>query len=205
MRQHVSVFHGAIGHAGDRSDHRGNSDELLVLRVAAGNRLAMQVLFARHHARVYRFVLRLLGSQATAQDVTADVFLSVWQQAGRFQARASFSTWLLAIARNKALSELRRCRHLRHGEYDPEMADPSDGPEVTCAINRRAELLRKCLGRLSREHREIVDLVYYHERSVQEVADILDIPRSTVRTRMFYARRKLAQLLASQGVARGAL
>jgi RNA polymerase sigma-70 factor (ECF subfamily) len=87
---------------------KDNSDEALVAKIASGNRLAMQVLFARHHARIYRFVLRLLGSEALAEDATSEVFLDVWRQAQRFEARSTVTTWLLAIARYKALDELRR-------------------------------------------------------------------------------------------------
>src|SRR5712691_11401198 len=91
-----------------RPKKQDNSDETLIGKVAAGNRLAMQVLFARHHTRVYRFILRLVGNAAVAEDLTSEVFLSVWRQADRFEARSALSTWLLAIARYKALAELRR-------------------------------------------------------------------------------------------------
>jgi len=69
---------------------------------------ADEALFARHHTRIYRFVLRMVGDNALAEDLTSDVFLSVWQQAHRFEARSAVTTWLLAIARYKALAELRR-------------------------------------------------------------------------------------------------
>src|SRR5204862_1767546 len=97
----------AAGRAGKAQDH-DTSDPALIAKIAAGNRIAMQVLFARHHARVYRFILRLLGGEAVAEDLTSEVFLDVWRQAHRFEARSSVSTWLLAIARYKALAELRR-------------------------------------------------------------------------------------------------
>ena len=84
------------------------ADEALIAKIAAGNRLAMQALFARHHTRIYRFVLRMVGDNALAEDLTSEVFLSVWQQAHRFEARSAVTTWLLAIARYKALAELRR-------------------------------------------------------------------------------------------------
>src|SRR5947209_14015338 len=84
------------------------SDDALIQRIAGGDRLAMQVLFARHHVRVYRFVLRLVRNEATAEDLISEVFLDVWRQAGRFEGRAAVSTWLLAIARFKALSVMRR-------------------------------------------------------------------------------------------------
>ena len=86
------------------------ADELLIGRIAQGDRLAMQVLFARHHVRIYRFVLRLLRDEMAAEDVIGEVFLDVWRQASRFEGRSAVSTWLIAIARFKALSMLRKRR-----------------------------------------------------------------------------------------------
>src|SRR5712691_8666232 len=174
---------------------KDNSDEALIAKIASGSRLAIQVLFARHHARIYRFVLRLLGSEALAEDITSEVFLGVWRQAHRFEARSAVTTWLLAIARYKALAELRRRTDLSSDEENVEISDPADDPKAAFEIKHRGEILRKCLARLSREHREIIDLVYYHEKSVQEVAEIVGIPGDTVKTRMFYARKKLSKLL----------
>jgi RNA polymerase sigma-70 factor, ECF subfamily len=179
---------------------RDHSDEALIEKVAAGNRLAMQVLFARHHVRVYRFVLRMVGNDAVAEDVTSEAFLSVWRQAYRFEARSAVTTWILAIARYKALAELRRRGEAPGDEESADASDPADDPEVAFQNKHRGEILRRCLTQLSREHREIIDLVYYHEKSVQEVAEILDIPGNTVKTRMFYARRKLSELLEAQGI-----
>jgi RNA polymerase sigma-70 factor (ECF subfamily) len=160
----------------------------------------MQVLFARHHARVYRFILRLLGSEAVAEDLTSEVFLGVWRQADRFEARSSVMTWLLAIARYKALAELRRRPEASSNAASAESIDPTDDPEANFEIKHRGEILRNCLTRLSPRHREIIDLVYYHEKSVQEAAAILGVPGNTVKTRMFHARKKLSELLVAQGV-----
>ena len=110
-------------HAGG---HRGLADERLVARVAAGDRLAMEALYARHHLLIYRFVLRLVNDAATAEDLTSDVFLDVWKQAGRFEGRSQVSTWMLAIARYKAMSTLRRqaddprCAHQHGTENDDD-------------------------------------------------------------------------------------
>jgi RNA polymerase sigma-70 factor, ECF subfamily len=179
-------------------------DDVLIRRIAQGDRLAMQLLFARHHVRVYRFVLRLVGDTGTAEDVVSEVFLDVWRQADRFEERSAVSTWLLAIARFKALSTLRK---RPEAGLDEETAatieDTSDDPEVVAQKTDKTEILRKCLAMLSPEHREIVDLVYYHEKSVEEVAAIVKIPENTVKTRMFYARKKLAELLKAAGVERG--
>lgn len=177
-----------------------DTDAALIAKVAAGNRLAMQVLFARHHARVYRFILRLLGSEPAAEDLTSEVFLDVWRQAHRFEARSSVTTWLLAIARYKALAELRRRPELGCEEAAAQASDPADDPEASFAIKHRGEIVRDCLGRLSRRHREVIDLVYYHGKSVQEAAAILGIPGNTVKTRMFHARKNLSELLAARGV-----
>jgi RNA polymerase sigma-70 factor (ECF subfamily) len=181
-----------------------SSDDVLIARIASGDRLAMQVLFARHHVRVYRFVLRLVRNEATAEDLISEVFLDVWRQAGKFEGRSAVSTWMLSIARFKALSALRR---KPEQELDDETAaaieDQADDPEVTLAKKDKGAALRHCLTALSAEHREVVDLVYYHEKSVEEVARIVGIPEATVKTRMFYARKKLSELLKEQGIDRG--
>jgi RNA polymerase sigma-70 factor (ECF subfamily) len=183
---------------------QATSDEVLIGRIASGDRLAMQVLFARHHVRVFRFVLRLARDEAGAEDLISEVFLDVWRQAGKFEGRSAVSTWLLAIARFKALSALRRRTDV---ELDDETAeaieDSSDTPEVTLEKKDKSAVIRKCLEKLSAEHREIIDLVYYHEKSVEEVALIVGIPENTVKTRMFYARKRLADLLKASGIERG--
>jgi RNA polymerase sigma-70 factor, ECF subfamily len=114
------------------------------------------------------------------------------------------STWMLAIARFKALSALRR---RPDQELDEETAgaieDPSDDPGIVLEKKDKSGTIRKCLAGLSADHREIIDLVYYHEKSVEEVAVIVGIPENTVKTRMFYARKKLAELLKAAGIERG--
>ena len=179
-------------------------DDLLIGRIAQGDRGAMQVLYGRHHVRVFRFGLRLVRSEQIAEDLISEVFLDVWRQAGKFEGRSSVSTWLLGITRFKALSALRK---RRDAELNEEAAnaieDESDDPEVVVQKKDTGAVLRKCLMALSAEHREIVDLVYYHEKSVEEVAGIVGIPENTVKTRLFYARRKLAELLKAAGVERG--
>jgi RNA polymerase sigma-70 factor (ECF subfamily) len=181
-----------------------SSDEVLIARIAGGDRLAMQVLFARHHVRAYRFVLRLVRNEATAEDLISEVFLGIWRQAGKFEGRSAVSTWMLSIARFKALSALRKRPEM---ELDDETAerieDQADDPETALAKKDKGVLLRECLTGLSTEHREIVDLVYYHEKSVEEVAGIVGIPEATVKTRMFYARKKLSELLKARGIDRG--
>jgi RNA polymerase sigma-70 factor, ECF subfamily len=168
------------------------SDEALVERIAAGDQLAMQALFVRHRMPVYRWLLRFVTDQTLAEDLLSEVFLDVWRQAGRFEGRSSFSTWMLSIARFKALSARRRRTEAELDErIETTVADPANDPEAVLQENERSELVRQAC-RLSQEHREIIDLVYYHEKSVDDCAQILGIPAATVKTRMFYARKKLA-------------
>jgi RNA polymerase sigma-70 factor (ECF subfamily) len=180
---------------------QATSDEALIARIASGDRLAMEVLFARHHVRIYRFVLRLVRDQWKAEDLISEVFLDVWRQADRFEGRSTVSTWLLAIARFKALSSLRR-KPEEGLDEDAALAieDLADNPEDILEKKDRSAVIRKCLMGLSAEHREIIDLVYYHEKSVEEVAKIVGIPENTVKTRMFYARKKLAEMLKAAGL-----
>lgn len=125
--------------------------------------------------------------------------------AGR-QVRRPIRRFHLA-AGNYAVQGPSALRRRKDGELDDEAAnaieDTSDDPEVAVQKKDTSEALRKCLTALSSEHREIVDLVYYHEKSVEEVAEIVGIPENTVKTRLFYARKKLADLLKAAGIERG--
>ena len=173
-----------------------SSGETLIRRIAGGDQLAMRTLFARHRVAIYRWLLRIVHDETLAEDLLSEVFLDVWRQAASFEGRASVSTWLLAIARYKALSARRR---RTDAELDDELAsslaDPADDPELVLQKKNRAEVLRQSLARLSPEHGEVIDLVYYHGKSVKEVAEIVGISEATVKTRMFYARKKLAELV----------
>jgi RNA polymerase sigma-70 factor (ECF subfamily) len=96
----VSAFAVTVG--------KSSSDENLVKQIAVGSKPAMQVLFARHRTHVYRWLPRFVSNETLAEDLLSEVFLDVWRQAGRFQCRSSVSTWLMSIARHKALLARRR-------------------------------------------------------------------------------------------------
>jgi RNA polymerase sigma-70 factor (ECF subfamily) len=178
------------------------SDEALIGAIAGGDRRAMQALYLRHKVRVYRFVLRLIGDAALAEDIVSEVFLDVWRQADGFKAKSRVSTWLLAIARYKALSAQRGRSHeqLDDGAADA-IADPADDAETVVDRQDRSTIVRQCLSQLSAIHREVLDLVYYHEKSVDEVAEIVGVSAGTVKTRMFYARKRMENLLETAGAA----
>lgn len=179
------------------------SDEMLLQSIADGERPAMHVFYARHNVRVYRFILRTVRDQSIAEDLVSQVFLDVWRTAGQFEGRSQVSTWLLSIARFKALSALRQRRFEDIDQNDVlDIADESENPEAKLDRTKTGELLRSCIAKLSPAHREIIDLVYYHEKSVEEAGAIIGIPQATVKTRMFYARKQLADMLKGCGVDR---
>jgi RNA polymerase sigma-70 factor, ECF subfamily len=192
-----------ISRAGRLGSGQRTSDEALLEAIAAGDQRAMQVLYARHHVRVYRFVLRLTRDRSLAEDLVSEVFLDVWRRAGGFKRKSQVCTWMLAIARYKALSALRTHSDAQLDDHAVASAvDPADDAETTMSKRDRSATIQKCLLQLSTVHREVLDLVYYHERSVDEVAEIVAVPVNTVKTRMFYARKRMESLLQAAGLDR---
>jgi RNA polymerase sigma-70 factor (ECF subfamily) len=176
----------------------------LIERVAAGEVAAVRVLLARYQVRVFRFVLRLIGIPAVAEEITNEVFLEAWKNAGNYKGSGSVATWLLAIAHHRAVSSLRKTREEGwNDEQAAALADPGDDPEVGAQKADKKTILRRCIDALSPQHKGIIDLVYYHEMSIGEVGEILKIPEGTVKTRMFHARKRLSELLREAGVDRG--
>ena len=199
----------ALNLSGSRRDggsrpNIAESDDSLMARVRTGEQAALEALYGRHHVKVFRFALRLVHSEATAEDIVSEVFIDVWRKAANFEGRSEVSTWLLAITRNKAYSLLRRKDEEQlEEELADTIEDAADNPEVVLLKKSNGELLRACLREVSCEHREVIDLVYYHDKSVEEVALIVGAPEGTVKTRMFHARKKLSQLAQEAGVDRG--
>jgi len=196
----VSVRAGGVAVLPERAAAGENSsDEALIRRIAASDQFAMRALFARYRVTLYLWLLRLVDDRALAEDLLSEVFLDVWRRAASFEARSSVSTWLLAIARYKALSAR---RHRTDAELDEAtvsmVPDTADDPEVALQKKSRTEALRQSLTRLSPDHREVIDLAYYHGKSVKEIAEIVGINEATVKTRMFYARKKLAELVETK-------
>ena len=182
------------------SVHQKPADEDLIASIAAGDKGAMMLLFARHRIHVYRLIARITGNTSLAEDILSEVFLDLWR--GKAQWRQSeVSTWLLTIARRKAISVLKsRTDADSGGELSLAIVDNTDDPETTAHHTTRAAAIRRCLTQLPPALQEIVDLTYYHGKSIAEVAQILGIPPATVKTRMLRARNQLGQLLQGAGI-----
>ena len=177
------------------------SDAELIQQIAVADERAMQVFYERHYQAVYRLVCRTLHSTQSAEDIASDVFLEVWSKACCFEGRSEVSTWLFAIARNKSIS----VRRQRSSEPWDEAAmesieDDADGPELKLQKQSTDSTVRKCLDQLSPAHRVVIDLVYFHDKSTADAAKTVGIARNTVKTRLFYARKQLTELLGAQGI-----
>lgn len=179
-------------------------DDALMTLIKAGDRNAVGELYKRHAKRVFLFVRRFISDVNTAEDVTNDVFIEVWQKASNFEGRSKVSSWILGMARFKALSEIRKRRpDSASEEMMQTIEDDADTPEITAQKTDKSAVLKDCIAKLSQEHRQIIDLIYYHEKSVKEIAQILEIPENTVKTRAFHARKVLSHTMEKAGLDRG--
>ncbi len=184
--------------------HETADDRQLMTLIARGDERAMRALFQRHQNRVFGFVFRILRNDALADEITNEVFLEVWRGARNFQGRSAVSTWLLSIAHYRSLNVLRKRKEQSWNEDDAaQIPDAGDNPEVTLQKTDKGALLHECSNALSPIHREIIDLVYFHEMSIKEASEILAVPEGTVKARLFKARKALAVLLKDAGVDRG--
>ncbi len=185
-------------------------DLTLIRRIAAKDREAFKTLYYRYVPRLGGYLSRLLKSRELVEEVINDVMLVVWQNAARFDPTGRLSTWLFGIAHHKALKALARSsRHspgplsvpLEAIEAEDSMDLPAaDDPEQTLMRQDLSRLLAQALEILSPEHRAVVELTFYEDFSYQEIAAIMGCPVNTVKTRMFYARRRLAEVLARLGL-----
>jgi RNA polymerase sigma-70 factor, ECF subfamily len=187
---------GTRGKSGD-----GEADAALLARVARGDRTAFAELYRRLQRPLYGYLMKLVREREMVEDVLNETMMEVWRQAARYEGRASVNTWVFSIAHHRAVSRLRKRRET---PLDEEAAaaieDEAPQPEERAITGDTNRLIATLMEQLSFEHREILHLAYYQEFSVQEIAEALDLPANTVKTRMFYARQRLKTLLEKSGI-----
>jgi RNA polymerase sigma-70 factor (ECF subfamily) len=171
-------------------------DRDCVAAIARGDRAAFETLYRRYYERLFRFALRVTGRIAGVDDIVAETLIVVWRNAGEYRATSAVSTWIFGIAYRKALKALARERRANtppeESSFEPvelSAADQVDAESVRAAIVR-------AIADLPPEHRAVVELTFHFNRSYQDIAEILDCPVGTVKSRMFHARAKLRPLLA---------
>jgi len=165
-------------------------DRELLARVAAHDEAAFRRLYERYATRVFCYALTILRNRHLAEEVVQDTMVAVWEGAATFKGSSRVSTWIFGVARNQAHALLRReARGARTANEPLVLPDPAGQVE-------RAERVRSALERLSPQQREVVFLAFYEGLSYQEIARILGVPEGTVKSRMYHAKRALAEVLA---------
>lgn len=178
------------------------SDEQLLKRIASRDRSAFEMLHRRYQTRVYRQLLGMIGDQAAAELLTNDVLVDVWKGAAKFRRQSTPSTWIFAMAHHKGLNELRRRKRSPEAEEIREdLVDPAESADRQVGRGDLRAALHDALNALSPIHREVLDLTFYQELSYEEIAAVVGCPASTVKTRVFHAKRRLRDILERLGVA----
>jgi RNA polymerase sigma factor (sigma-70 family) len=171
------------------------TDDALMLRFAAGDAHAFDILYARHRGPIYRFFLRQLG-RADAEECHQEVWLKLIDARAAYQARGEFKAWLFTIA-HRALTDRHR-RQMKHAVTDSatepdDVADPTHGPEQTAALRREAERLYRLIARLPFAQREVLLMKEQAGFSLADIARITGASEEGVKSRLRYAMQKLRQ------------
>ncbi len=178
------------------SDHSADPDRLALARLARGDTSALEDIYSRFGRTLFRYLLTLVPDQQVAEELLQDTLVAAWRSAGSFQGRSSVRTWLFGIARRQAHNTLR--------QRLPSLADESElgglaaadpEPEDAVLIDARREALAAHIERLAPLHREVLALIFFHELSYEEAAQVLEVPVGTVKSRLSNAKRALRGLL----------
>jgi RNA polymerase sigma-70 factor (ECF subfamily) len=174
------------------------ADHAIMARIGRGDARAFEDLYRAYHPRLTRFLSNMIHRPPLVEEVLNDTMFTVWARPDRFNGASRLSTWIFAIAYRKALSALRRRDEPVEDKAAEARADPGPGPDRGLDDHQTAQALRAAMEELSADHRAVVDLTYFHEMSYREIADVMDCPVDTVKTRMFHARRRLKQILSGR-------
>ncbi len=179
-------------------------DDLLIRRVAAGDRRAFEALYDRYSPAVFGVALKMLGDREAAEEAVQEIFWRIWQRSGSFDRSRAFAPWLFGIAHNYCIDELRRRRVRPQQVYEdddrPIMSEIPDEADVgeTAVLSDQRRLVREALDQLPEEQRQALLLAYFGGLTQQEIAAQLGNPLGTVKTRMRLGLQKLRSLLQGQ-------
>ena len=175
------------------------SDAELLHAVAAGNAGALEQLYARYSGALFGYLSRLVGDRMTAEEILQDTILAVWRSAGAFEGRAKVTTWLFGVARRQAHNRLRNRAAPEPGEL-PDQVDQSAGPEELAIAAAGGTPVAAAIERLPEHHRDVIALVFVAGLPLADVAEVLEIPVGTVKSRLHHARAAVAARLTAQEV-----
>ena len=176
------------------------TDQQLITQTLDGQTAAFGILVRKYQNRLFNSMVHFLRNQSDAEDVVQDAFLLALRKLDSFQGNSQFYTWLFRIARNTAISKMRRKKptvSLDSTQSDQRLDFPDDGPAVSDEMERRERQtgLMRAMDMLSSEHREILILREMEEQNYDTISEILDLPVGTVRSRLHRARSQLKELL----------
>ncbi len=176
-------------------DERAPHDTDLIVRIAARDETAFETLYYRYHRRLARFIGRVARDPGLIEEVIHDTLLVVWQGATRYQGRAAVSTWIFGIAYRRSLKALARAAPKTATDDSELMYSDDPGPEDSAVQREQGRYIARALDVLSPEQRAVVELAFYNSCDYRTIAEMLGCPVDTVKTRMFYARKKLKAAL----------
>lgn len=168
-----------------------DADQRLIALVRDRDRHAFEELYRKYQTRLARFVGNLIRHPQIVEEVLDDTLMVVWERAADFKGESKLSTWIFAIAYRKAMKAIRRYDAPIEDHEAENRASHEASPEDAFGQARLHRLLRNAMNELSPDHRGVVELTYFQDLSYREIAEIMNCPVDTVKTRMFYARRQL--------------
>jgi len=190
-----------VGSKPVENETRPGEETLWIHQIAAGDRDAFERLYHAYAPRLFRYLFSMIDNAGTSEELTNDVMVAAWKGAGTFRGESRVSTWLFGIARYKALNAVRQPQPVTVDvEIASQVAASGEGPQEVVQRHSLEKTVRSALQELTPEHREVVELTFYQGLSYQEIADIMQCPVNTVKTRMFYAKKKLEEALEKRGI-----
>jgi RNA polymerase sigma-70 factor (ECF subfamily) len=180
-------------------------DQTLIRLVARAHADALGVLYERYSRLVFSLAWNLVGDQATAEEITLDVFTRIWEKAETYRPeQAKVSTWLTSIARYRSIDMLRRrgSRPEQHSvgfaELAPDDLPSPNGPEEAAELAMQQQRVRAAIAALPSDQKQVLALAYFKGYSHREIAEVLNQPLGTVKTRIRLAMQKLRDLLLEE-------
>ena len=168
----------------------------LIRRMQAGDDDAVRDLYAQYGQRLYAYALRLTDDPATAEDVTQNTLVTAWRTAHTFRAEGRLIAWLLGIVHHTAMKAIRNRTNYIDDVAEETIREDQPSPEEQAQVKDERRWVRQGMQSLSPEHRAVLELVFYQELSLNEVAQVFDVPLGTVKSRLSYARTHLRGVLA---------
>lgn len=189
----------------EATDWHSLDDDILIRAYLKGDKHAFEVLFKKYREQVARLVYSIAKDDSIVDDIVQEVFLLVYRHLAKFRQHAAFKTWIYRITVNEALRQIGRMRRwqpLPEGDFEPSklpstlvIFEIGDSPERVLIDSEQRRMVQSALERIKPHHRAILVLYYLEDLSVQEIAEVLEIPEGSVKSRLFYARDSLRKVL----------